>query len=94
MEFEVIDCARETLSLNESATKDEIKKAFHAKALKLHPDKNQNELRDNVEFEELKDAYNYICDYCQAAEQPSFSGRYSFKEEDVEKNKILVTLKE
>jgi len=94
MEFDVIDCARETLSLNESATKDEIKKAFHAKALKLHPDKNQNELRDNVEFEELKDAYNYICDYCLAAEQPSFSGRYSFKEEDVEKNKILVNIKE
>lgn len=94
MEFEVIDCARETLSLNESATKDEIKKAFHAKALKLHPDKNQNDVRDNVEFEELKDAYNYICDYCQAAEQPSSIGRYSFKEEDVEKNNILVTLKE
>jgi len=94
MEFDVIDYARETLSLNESATKDEIKKAFHSKALKLHPDKNQNEVRDNVEFEELKEAYNYICDYCQAAEQISFNGRYSFTEEDVEKNKILVTLKE
>lgn len=94
MEFDVIDCARETLGLNESATKDEIKKAFHSKALKLHPDKNQNDVRDNVEFEELKDAYNYICDYCKAAEQPSSIGRYSFKEEDVEKNNILVTLKE
>ena len=94
MEFEVIDCARETLSLSESSTKDEIKKAFHSKALILHPDKNQNNVRDNVEFDELKDAYNYICDYCQAAEQTSFDGRYSFKEEDVEKNKILVTLKE
>ena len=94
MEFDVIDCARETLSLNESATRDEIKKAFHSKALKLHPDKNQDNIENEVEFEELKEAYNYICDYCQAAEQTSFNGRYSFKEEAVEKNKILVTLKE
>jgi len=94
MEFDVINCAKETLSLNESATKNEIKKAFHSKALKFHPDKNQNDIENNVEFEELKDAYNYICDYCLATEQTSFNGRYSFKEEDVEKNKILVTLKE
>jgi len=94
MEFDVIDCARDTLSLNESATRDEIKKAFHSKALKLHPDKNQNNIENEVEFEELKEAYNYICDYCQAAEQISFNGRYSFTKEDVEKNKILVTLKE
>ena len=94
MEFDVIDCARETLGLNESATKDEIKKAFHSKALKLHPDKNQNNIENKVKFEELKDAYNYICAYCQAAEQTSFNGRYSFREEAVEKNKILVTLKE
>jgi len=94
MEFDVIDCARETLGLNESAKKDEIKKAFHSKALKLHPDKNQDNIENKVEFEELKEAYNYICDYCQSAEQTSFNGRYSFKEEDVEKNKILVFLKE
>ncbi len=94
MEFDVIDCAREKLGLNESATKNEIKKAFHSKALKLHPDKNQNNIENEVEFEELKEAYNYICDYCQSVEQTSFNSRYSFKEEDVEKNKIFVFSKE
>lgn len=86
MQFEEIDCARKLLGLNDSASKEEIKKAHQAKAFVYHPDKNPNMPGIEKEFDKLTKAYNILQEYCQG--ESCF-----FNEKDFEKNAILVKIK-
>jgi DnaJ-class molecular chaperone len=75
--FEQIDKSRKLLGLQESATRDEIKKNYKALLHRWHPDKCKEdqdkckEMTDNI----IK-AYHIIMDYCE-------NYKYSFSKENV-----------
>ncbi|KAL0439996.1 UNVERIFIED_CONTAM: Chaperone protein dnaJ 1, mitochondrial [Sesamum latifolium] len=47
----------EILGISKDASRDEIKKAFHALAKKYHPDSNKNNPSAKRKFQEIRDAY-------------------------------------
>lgn len=55
------DCLN-VLGLNETATKADIKAAFRKLALKCHPDKSQSQKSSIEEFQQVKDAYDFLMD--------------------------------
>lgn len=70
------------LGVEKSASKDEIKKAFHKLAHKYHPDKNKG---DDSKFKEVNEAYQTLYDEKKRAqydqfgsEGPSFGGQGGF----------------
>lgn len=52
----------EVLGVAKSATADEIKKAYRALALKLHPDKNPDNKEAEEKFKEASEAYEVLSD--------------------------------
>ena len=86
MRFEEVDWARKKLGLDEIVTKEEINKARKAKALLTHPDRNPNIPDIESKFDEVTKAYKTLLDYCQ-------NDNCSFKEEDFEKNSLVVKVK-
>ena len=48
------------LDVNKNASVSDIKKAFHKKALKLHPDKNEDKEWAGEEFKKIKKAYEVL----------------------------------
>jgi molecular chaperone DnaJ len=59
----------ETLGVSKSASKDEIKKAFHKLAHKYHPDKNKG---DDSKFKEVNQAYQTLSDDQKRAQYDRF----------------------
>lgn len=52
--YDVLGCTKES-------TSEDIKRAYHALALKFHPDKNRSEF-DNVKFQRISEAWNVLRD--------------------------------
>ncbi|XP_022768387.1 chaperone protein dnaJ 1, mitochondrial-like isoform X2 [Durio zibethinus] len=52
----------EILGLPENATREEIKRAYHALAKKYHPDANKNNPSAKRKFQEIRDAYETLLD--------------------------------
>ncbi|CAM8926321.1 unnamed protein product [Rhodiola kirilowii] len=50
------------LGVSKNASREEIKKAFHALAKKYHPDANQNKSYAKRKFQEIRDAYEILQD--------------------------------
>ena len=50
------------LEVSHKATKEEIKNAYHMKALKCHPDKNPDNPKATQEFQTLLNAYTILSD--------------------------------
>src|SRR3989304_8805233 len=59
----------EILGVQKSASKDEIKKAFHKLAHKFHPDKKEG---DAEKFKEVSEAYSVLSDDKRRAEYDSY----------------------
>ncbi len=59
----------EILGVNKSASKDELKKAFHKLAHKHHPDKNKG---DDIKFKEVNQAYQTLSDVEKRAQYDRF----------------------
>ncbi|MBP6854986.1 MAG: molecular chaperone DnaJ [Candidatus Pacebacteria bacterium] len=59
----------EVLGVSKTATKDEIKKAFHKLAHKYHPDKNSG---DDSKFKEANEAYQTLSDETKRAQYDQF----------------------
>lgn len=59
----------EVLGVTKTATKDEIKKAFHKLAHKFHPDKKEG---DADKFKEVSEAYSVLSDDKKRAEYDSY----------------------
>ena len=55
--------ARELLELQTNFSLQELKKNYHMKALKTHPDKCIDDPKASEKFKELNDAYHYLLDY-------------------------------
>jgi len=67
----------EVLGVSEKATAEEIKKAYHKKALIYHPDKASRENQENAEdmFKKISGAYNVLRD---TAERAAYDRKQSF----------------
>ena len=59
----------ELLGVQKSATKEDIKKAFHKLAHKFHPDKKEG---DADKFKEVSEAYSILSDDKKRAEYDSY----------------------
>lgn len=95
MQFEEIDWAKKKLRLSDDfATKNELKKVYRKLALSFHPDRNPNTPGIEKEFDEVTKAYRILADYCEACKQADKEDRLSFSEEEFEKNKILVKVRD
>lgn len=64
----------EILGVQKSASKDDIKKAFHKLAHKYHPDKTEG---DADKFKELSEAYSILSDDKKRAEYDSYGRVFS-----------------
>jgi len=62
---DAIIAARELLELGETATLDEIKKAYRAKAKIHHPDTSDSDRKDEDVMQRLTEAYRVLLDYCE-----------------------------
>ncbi|MDP8218280.1 MAG: DnaJ domain-containing protein [Candidatus Theseobacter exili] len=76
-----IEEARNLLNLWEYSTLEDIKKSYRSLSLKYHPDKCDDENKEECEkmFKRISLANKLIQAYCKGY-------RYSFKEEDVKRN--------
>ncbi len=63
----------EVLGVEKTATKDDIKKAFHKLAHKYHPDKNQG---DDKKFKEVNEAYQTLSDDQKRAQYDQFGSGF------------------
>lgn len=87
--WEEMDWARRRLGLGDSASADEIKKAFQRAALADHPDHGAAAAGDG--FLELKRAHGIIREYRRACEQEAPAGRIFFTAEGFRQNAVLVS---
>jgi len=95
MKFEEIDWAKKKLRLSDDfVTKNEVKKVYRKLAFSFHPDRNPNTPGIEKEFDELNKAYRILNGYGEACKQAGKEDSLSFSEEEFEKNKILVKVKD
>lgn len=93
MEFGDIYWAKNTLGLPETATPEDIKKAYQAQAFASHPDQHPDTPGSEAEFEAVKEAYTILMNYCQAVAQGTPAATCSFSEDAFEKNAFFVRVK-
>ena len=93
MDFREVDWARKKFGLNNTATKEEIKRAHRALAISSHPDKNLNTSDSEKAFNETTRAYKTLADYCRACDEAGQKESYSFDEEEFKGNAILVKVR-
>ncbi|KAF7138565.1 hypothetical protein RHSIM_Rhsim07G0208600 [Rhododendron simsii] len=73
----------EILGVSKDASRDEIKKAFHALAKKYHPDANKNSPSAKRKFHEIRDAYETLQDADMRAQYDRVKTLFSLSSQDV-----------
>jgi molecular chaperone DnaJ len=63
------------LGVAESATDDDIKKAYRSLAMKYHPDRNPGDLTSESKFKEVTEAYDILSDPKKRQKYNSFKSR-------------------
>ena len=63
----------ETLGVNKSASKDEIKKAFYKLAQKYHPDKKGG---NEAKFKQINEAYQVLSDEAKRSKYDQFGSGF------------------
>jgi hypothetical protein len=84
--FEVIARARQTLTLPEQASLEDIKAAYRCSALSCHPDRHPEDSQAGERFRAITSAYEVLETYCRSLQ--NFLGEtppYSFAREQVER---------
>jgi len=95
MKFEEIDWAKKKLRLSDDfATVKEMENMRRKLAFSFHPDRNLNTPGIEKEFDQLNKAYRILNEYCEACKQAGKEDSLPFSEEEFEKNKILVKVKD
>jgi DnaJ-class molecular chaperone len=106
--FEAIDDARRRLGMGETATRDEVKRAYHRVAGKLHPDHNVGDPQAEERMAEVSKAYKLLTVYAKHVQRSAGrrdhpgteerggggagEGACSFSREAVEQT-LLITVK-
>lgn len=62
----------EILGVSKTATQDEIKKAYRAKAKQYHPDMNEDKAKAEEKFKEASEAYSVLSDETKRAQYDRF----------------------
>lgn len=70
--FELVDAARQCLTLGETVTLSEIQRAYHQVARRLHPDHNPDNSNAETQMAELTRAYHLLTAYAES--QALFGG--------------------
>lgn len=104
--FDLVDTARKTLGLGETASFKQVKDAYRTLATQYHPDKHENNpnlemLKEATEtMKELVDAKRILTTYCKHYLMSTFNPQdtfaqeselCSFRKDDVENSIIVVT---
>ncbi len=55
-----VDSPYDILDVSESASQEDIKKAYRKKARQYHPDRNPGDKEAEIKFKEAKDAYGFL----------------------------------
>jgi len=76
------------------ATQNEVRKTYRKLALSFHPDRNPNTPGIEKEFDEVTKAYKILGNYGEACKQAGKEDNLFFNEEEFEKNKILVKVRD
>jgi len=93
LESRAVIQAKNKLGLPEETTEAQIKKAYLDKAKLSHPDAT-NESDDVKDFDSIKNAYQTLLTYASAVRQTSSDKLFSLITEEINKNLILVKIKE
>jgi len=94
LHYEDIEWARTKLGIPDHATKEEVKKAYQAQAVLVHPDKHPDSPGMASAFDEVNRAYKTLAEYELALEQGGGQECCSFCEPDVRRNGLLVKIRE
>lgn len=68
------------LGIPQTASQDDIKKAYYQLAKKYHPDINQNDPEAQKKFQAVSEAYETLGDEARRMEYDAFNGKTSFHE--------------
>jgi hypothetical protein len=85
LQSDEVNWARKKLGLPREAVtrKEDLRKAYQAKAFALHPDRNPDLPNVQTEFDEVTRAYRLLLDYCRGES-------CSFNQEDMQQNSLIV----
>lgn len=96
IQWEDVDWARHIMGMGDTASAEEIKKAFQHAALATHPDRCAQavEVKDaERSFNDLNSARRIVLEYALSCEQTAKTPQIVFSEEKVRQNSLLVKVR-
>lgn len=94
LQYEDLQRAKNRIGVvSNQVSRDDIREAYRKTVFNVHPDKNPDKPEIKTEFEEVKKSYTLLLDYCQVWEQTG-KGTVSFDKEEIDRNSMLVRIRE
>jgi len=91
--WEDVDWARHIMDLGDTASAEEIKKAFQHAAQTKHPDHCAQTVEAERSFNDLNSARRIVLEYALCCEQTAETPQIVFSEEKVRQNALLVKVR-